>query len=123
MLNNKPFAEALQSIRNRPAYRQVDRRLVYIDPDPVQPPPPPSKRVPGFFATLKGALVAAFQAWARNKGRSLADHLVARGDLDADARAAVEALVALHLKKPGDDDETSLASIPAGRSSGERSAL
>jgi patatin-related protein len=29
---------------------------VYIDPDPVQPPPPPSRRVPGFFATLKGAL-------------------------------------------------------------------
>jgi patatin-related protein len=56
VLNNKPFAEALQAIRNRPAYRQVDRRLVYIDPDPVQPPPPPSKRVPGFFATLKGAL-------------------------------------------------------------------
>jgi patatin-related protein len=56
VLNNKPFAEALQAIRNRPAYRQVDRRLVYIDPDPVQPPPPPSKRAPGFFATLKGAL-------------------------------------------------------------------
>lgn len=56
VLNNKPFAEALQAIRNRPAYRQVDRRLVYIDPDPVQPPPPPSKHVPGFFTTLKGAL-------------------------------------------------------------------
>ncbi len=56
VLNNKPFAEALAAIRNRPAYRQVDRRLVYIDPDPVQPPPPPSGRVPGFFATLKGAL-------------------------------------------------------------------
>jgi patatin-related protein len=56
VLNNKPFAEALQAIRNRPAYREVDRRLVYIDPDPVQPPPPPSRRVPGFFATLKGAL-------------------------------------------------------------------
>lgn len=56
VLNNKPFAEALDAIRGRPAYRQVDRRLVYIDPDPVQPPPPPSGRTPGFFATLKGAL-------------------------------------------------------------------
>jgi patatin-related protein len=56
VLNNKPFAEALAAIRDRPAYRQVDRRLVYIDPDPVQPPPPPSGRVPGFFTTLKGAL-------------------------------------------------------------------
>ncbi|HEU4617441.1 MAG TPA: patatin-like protein [Gammaproteobacteria bacterium] len=56
VLNNKPFAEALHALRTRPAYRQVDRRLVYIDPDPVQPSPPPSGRTPGFFATLKGAL-------------------------------------------------------------------
>lgn len=56
VLNNKPFAEALEAIRTRPAYRQVDRRVVYIDPDPVQPAPPPGGRQPGFFATLKGAL-------------------------------------------------------------------
>src|SRR5690606_4900434 len=56
VLNNKPFAEALDAIRTRPAYRPVDRRLVYIDPDPVQPPPPPSGRTPGFFVTLKGTL-------------------------------------------------------------------
>src|SRR5262245_39558210 len=31
----------------------------------------------------QGQLVAAFQAWTRNKSRSLADHLVGRGDLDA----------------------------------------
>jgi eukaryotic-like serine/threonine-protein kinase len=35
-------------------------------------------------------LVAAFQAWTRDKSRSLADQLVARGDLDADARAGLE---------------------------------
>jgi hypothetical protein len=29
------------------------------------------------------ALVAAFHAWTRDKGRPMADHLVARGDLDA----------------------------------------
>jgi patatin-related protein len=56
VLNNKPFAEALDAVRSRPAYRQVDRRLVYIDPDPVQPSPPAGGRVPGFFTTLKGAL-------------------------------------------------------------------
>ncbi|RPI60331.1 MAG: patatin-like protein, partial [Lysobacterales bacterium] len=39
VLNNKPFAEALEAVRTRPAYRQVDRRLLYIDPDPVQPSP------------------------------------------------------------------------------------
>ena len=38
----------------------------------------------------QGALVAAFQAWTRDKARSLADQLVARGDLDADACAGLE---------------------------------
>jgi signal transduction histidine kinase/tRNA A-37 threonylcarbamoyl transferase component Bud32 len=61
-------------------------------------------------------LVAAFQAWTRDRGRDLADHLVARGDLDADQRAGVEMMVGLHLKKHGGDAERSLAAVPAGRS-------
>lgn len=56
VLNNKPFREALLAIRGRPAYRQVDRRLVYIEPDPVQPLAPMSHSRPGFFTMLKGAL-------------------------------------------------------------------
>ena len=32
-------------------------------------------------------LVAAFQAWTLDKARTLADHLVGRGDLDADGRS------------------------------------
>jgi patatin-related protein len=56
VLNNKPFREAIQAIKGRPAYRQVDRRLVYIDPDPTQPPPPDSHRAPGFFSAIKGSL-------------------------------------------------------------------
>src|SRR3954449_1164150 len=64
-------------------------------------------------------LVAAFQAWTRDKGRALADHLVGRGDLDADDRSAVEALVERHIKKHGGDVERSLAAIPAGRSTRE----
>ena len=67
-------------------------------------------------------LVAAFQAWARDKARPLADHLADRGGPDADGRAAVEAMVALHIKKHGGDTEKSLASIPAGRSTRERLA-
>jgi hypothetical protein len=38
----------------------------------------------------QGALVAAFQAWTREEARSLADQLVARGDLDAGACAGLE---------------------------------
>ena len=37
-------------------------------------------------------LVAAFHAWTCDKGRSLADHLMALGHLNAPQRAAVEAL-------------------------------
>ena len=61
-------------------------------------------------------LVAAFQAWTLEKGRPLAEHLAARGDLDADDRAAVEALVARHLKKHGGSAARSLAALPAARS-------
>ena len=66
----------------------------------------------------QGQLVAAFQAWTRDKSRSLADQLVARGDLDADARAGLEAIVDLHVKKHG-DVEKSLAAISAGKSTQE----
>jgi hypothetical protein len=61
----------------------------------------------------QSALVAAFHAWTRDKGRPLADHLVTRGDLDADQCGVIEALVDLHLKKHGGSTEQSLAVIPA----------
>src|SRR5689334_10977457 len=70
----------------------------------------------------QGQLVAAFQAWTRDKARSLADHLADRGDLDAEQRAGIEAMVALHLKKHGGDAERSLAAIPAGGSTREKLA-
>lgn len=56
VLNNKPFAQALEAIAGRPAYREVDRRLVYIDPDPAHLRRQASRAAPGFFRTLKGAL-------------------------------------------------------------------
>src|SRR5262249_27444091 len=63
-------------------------------------------------------LVDAFRAWTRDKGRALADHLVALGHLNAAQRTAIEALAALHVEKYG-DTERSLAAIPAGRSTRE----
>jgi patatin-related protein len=56
VLNNRPFRAAISAIRGRPAYRQVDRRLVYIDPDPAPPDAPIHHEIPGFFTTLKSAL-------------------------------------------------------------------
>jgi WD40 repeat protein/serine/threonine protein kinase len=70
----------------------------------------------------QGQLVAAFQAWTRDKVRPLAEHLVTRSDLDAEQRAGVEAMVALHLRKHGGDAEKSLASLPAGRWTRDRLA-
>jgi serine/threonine-protein kinase len=64
----------------------------------------------------QGQLVAAFQAWTRDKARALADHLGDRGGLDTEQRAGVEAMVALHLKKHGGDVDRSLAAVPANRS-------
>jgi eukaryotic-like serine/threonine-protein kinase len=67
----------------------------------------------------QGQLVAAFQAWTLDKSKSLADHLEARGDLDAGDRAVVEALVARHLKRHGDDVQKSLAAVSAAKSTQE----
>ncbi|MEA3024165.1 MAG: hypothetical protein QOK01_3017, partial [Alphaproteobacteria bacterium] len=56
VLNNRPFLQAISAIHGRPAYREVDRRLVYIDPHPAPLVSPRRQQVPGFFATLRGAL-------------------------------------------------------------------
>jgi patatin-related protein len=56
VLNSRPFREAIAAIRGRPAYREVDRRVVYIDPNPAPASTPAHHGMPGFFATLKGAL-------------------------------------------------------------------
>jgi patatin-related protein len=56
VLNSRPFRLAINAIRGRPAFREVDRRLVYIDPNPGRPGLPARRGMPGFFTTLKGAL-------------------------------------------------------------------
>src|SRR5712692_6443329 len=56
VLNNRPFQEAISAIHGRPAFREVDRRLVYIDPHPASPVSRRVHNIPGFFATMRGAL-------------------------------------------------------------------
>jgi patatin-related protein len=56
VLNSRPFREAITAIRGRPAFREVDRRVVYIDPNPAPVGVPTHHGLPGFFSTLKGAL-------------------------------------------------------------------
>ncbi len=56
IVNNKPFSVVLNMVRERPAYRDVDRRLVFIEPDPERSSPPPGGDVPSFIRTLEGAI-------------------------------------------------------------------
>ena len=57
ILNNRPFREAISAIGDHPAYREVDRRIVYIDPDPAAAGTAFRRRSPGFFLSLKSALL------------------------------------------------------------------
>jgi patatin-related protein len=56
VLNSRPFREAISAIRGRAAYREVDRRVIYVDPNPALAGSPAHHDMPGFFPTLKGAL-------------------------------------------------------------------
>ncbi|GHF12077.1 hypothetical protein GCM10017044_02460 [Kordiimonas sediminis] len=57
--NNKPFASAIQAIYERPAHREVDRRIIYVDPMPDDLQGPDTGAVPappGFFRTILSSL-------------------------------------------------------------------
>jgi patatin-related protein len=60
ILANAPFHAAISALQNRPARREVDRRFVYLDPKPgmrsFKAGPSTSADMPGFFATIFGAL-------------------------------------------------------------------
>ena len=60
VLANAPFRPAIGALEKRPARREVDRRFVYIDPKPgmksVRLTGGPESDLPGFFATILGAL-------------------------------------------------------------------
>ncbi len=58
VLNNAPFGPAIATVRTRPAHREVDRRIVYIDPKPGISGAADALeyRPPGFFTTILRAL-------------------------------------------------------------------
>jgi len=94
VLNNRPFAEAMAALRDRPARREVDRRFVYIEPHPATPDHARSRK-PGFFTTIFASLsaipreqpirdnlaVLTSQSQTRERLRSLIDLL--RPDIEA----------------------------------------
>ena len=64
-------------------------------------------------------LVGGFQAWTRDKSRSLAEHLESMGGLTTAKRALLEALADAHLEAHGGSVLDSLAAISAGPSARE----
>lgn len=58
VLVNAPFRDAISVLRNRPAAREVDRRIVYIEPTPdaVGQAARSEPRLPGFFSVIFGSL-------------------------------------------------------------------
>lgn len=58
VLVNAPFADAMRVLRDRPAHREVDRRIVYIDPHPdrVGGVKRQDSKPPGFFSVIFGSL-------------------------------------------------------------------
>ncbi|GGO12868.1 hypothetical protein GCM10007972_18370 [Iodidimonas muriae] len=55
VLMNKPISLAIEAVQSKAAHREVDRRLVYIEPNP-EVRRSSEREVPGFFKTVKGAM-------------------------------------------------------------------
>ncbi|WP_420414730.1 patatin-like protein [Roseibium sp.] len=55
---NKPFAPVIDVIKDRPAAREVARRLIYVDPTPLEQAPDDqrSTELPGFFRVILASL-------------------------------------------------------------------
>ncbi|MGE0230818.1 MAG: patatin-like protein [Flavobacteriaceae bacterium] len=59
VVNNKPFAFAIAALGNRPAQREIARRIVYVDPNPDFHPDLPftlTDAMPGFFRAIVASL-------------------------------------------------------------------
>lgn len=97
---NKPFAPVLETLGERPANREVVRRIVYVDPVPPSPDERSAEEafVPGFFRTILASLaqiprnepigdeLTAIEAWNARARRV--------GEIIAAAEPAVERKVA-----------------------------
>jgi patatin-related protein len=56
VLDNYPFGHVIEDLTSRAPAREVDRRLVYFQPDPADPPGPPDPEELRFLQTVWGAL-------------------------------------------------------------------
>ena len=97
---NKPFSPVIQALGNRPASREVVRRIIYVDPNPHREANQRGDQgTPGFFRTILTAMALI----PRNE--PIADDLLAIQEWNERARRMAEILA---------------AADPAGRKAGGR---
>lgn len=56
VLDNKPFGPTIRAVAERSAGVEVDRRLIYVQPDPRFQPPSPEGEEPAWAGTIWGGL-------------------------------------------------------------------
>jgi patatin-related protein len=104
VLNNRPFREAIAAVHNRAAYREVDRRLIFIDAKPESVQSGKHTELPNFFSTIKGALsdLPSEQPIANELARVVNLNAQARSikSIVEDARPHVSELVGDIINKP-----------------------
>lgn len=105
VLNNKPFGAAIAALRDRPAHREVDRRIVYIEPNPKPPRGHEDEHVPGFFGAIIGSLSSIPRQqpirdeleWLQDLSHRLALSRGVIASVAPDVEQAVEAGLGAHL--------------------------
>lgn len=56
VVDDKPFAAAINALSGRPAQREVVRRVLFVDPDPEPPLPGTDLRSPNMFRSILSAM-------------------------------------------------------------------
>ncbi len=108
IVNNKPFGAALEALNHRAADRQVNRSIVYIEPDPHIEEVENRDRNLGYLSTIRAALssIPRNQPILEDLGRIVAQDArvqVNRRIVDAnrgDIERMVEELRAVHVRQP-----------------------
>jgi patatin-related protein len=131
VLDNKPFHLAIEAIRSHTAFREVDRRVVYIDPHPKKPRPLAPGLVPGFFTTIRGALsdlprydpINDELVWIGQLNQEVRRERAALEAVRPDVAARVERIAGAALGEPVTAEQLRRWRLDAGRILSEDSRL
>jgi len=123
VLSNKPFHIAIEALKTHAAFREVDRRLVYIDPNPKSRAAPAPGQVPGFFSTIRSALsdlprsdpINDELAWIGRLNEQARRERAAIDAVRPDVVARVEAIAGQALDEPVTAGQLRRWRIDAGR--------